>query len=110
MTITGELYTGAKDSYGLHIYDSLNDQKRAIEALSVAENSFVMEEDELKQIKVTVYPSLSDCNLLYSSEDETVATVDYFGVVHALIQGETTITIKDSNKEDCAVSVKVTVR
>ena len=110
VTITGELYTGAKDSYGLHIYDSLNDQKRAIEALSVAEDSFVMEEDELKQIKVTVYPSLSDCNLLYSSEDETVATVDYFGVVHALSQGETTITIKDSNKEDCAVSVKVTVR
>ena len=74
------------------------------------EDDFVMDKDELKQIKVTVYPSLSDCNLLYSSEDETVATVDYFGVVHALSSGETTITIKDSDKEDCAVTVTVKVK
>lgn len=108
--ITGELYTGTKDSYVLHVYDSLNDQKEELKTLSVAEDTLVMEKDELKQIKVAVYPSLSDCNLLYSSEDETVATVDYFGVVHALSQGETTITIKDSDKEDCAVTVTVKVK
>lgn len=40
----------------------------------------------------------------------SAAALFNIGVVHALSQGETTITIKDSNKEDCAVSVKVTVR
>ncbi|MBR2534426.1 MAG: CotH kinase family protein, partial [Erysipelotrichaceae bacterium] len=75
-TIEGALCTGATNSYVLHIYDSLIDQMGTIKGLSVEEETFIMNKDEVKQIRVSVYPSFSSCNLLFSSDDETVATVD----------------------------------
>jgi len=46
-----------------------------IKGLSVEEETFIMNKDEVKQIRVSVYPSFSSCNLLFNSDDEMVATV-----------------------------------
>ena len=106
--IKRSLYTGAGGSFKLHVYDSFADEKKKPEKIS-GPSELSLSAGEYKQIKVLAESLLSDCDLIYQSEDESIAAVDYFGVVHGLKQGETTVTVHDVSDENCRFTVKVIV-
>ncbi len=106
--IEARLYTGAGGSFKLHVYDSFTDEKKKPEKLG-GPSELSLSAGEDKQIKVLAEPLLSDCDLICQSENESIASVDYFGVVHGIKQGETTVTVHDVSDENCRFTLKVIV-
>ena len=109
VTIRAELRTGASNSFVLHIYDSETDGKQPLEQLT-AEEDFSMQAGDYRQVAVSVRPANCDSDLQYRSSDGAVASVDDFGVVHAITPGEAIITVKDNSLPGVECNVKVTVQ
>ena len=61
------------------------------------------------QLSIGVYPEGANDNILYSSEDENVATVDETGLITAVEEGETTIIVQSAINEDLQYGIWVHV-
>ncbi len=105
--IEARLYTGAADSFVLHICDSSSDDSGPLQEL-ITEEEMILQQDEYRQIGVTPVPLLCNCDLLYTVDDESIAAVDAFGVVHALKSGTSTVTVTDVSS-DVSASVRIVV-
>ncbi len=108
-TVTAKLYTGAENSFVLHIYDSLKEEKEQLKQLMTEEPEIRLQTGGYCQIRAYAVPSLCDCDLLYSTDNEDIAVVDYFGVVHALKPGEAEITVTSAGDSSVMAKVKITV-
>ncbi len=78
------------------------DSSEAAEDLTVDKDSIEIEVGDTDTIK----PNKTD--VTFTSNDESIATVDKNGVVTGVAKGETTITVKDSDGNTVEVTVTVT--
>ena len=82
----------------------------AVTGVSLSQSELTLNVNESVALNATVSPeNASNKNVSWSSSDETVATVDTNGLVKALKEGTTTITVKTEDGEKtatCSVTVK----
>ena len=64
----------------------------AANSVWISRNTYTMLPDDMEQLKARVLPSTAIQSIVWTSSDESVATVSDEGVVVAKAQGETTIT------------------
>lgn len=65
--------------------------------------------DEEMQISFSVYPEVADRSMLYSSSNESVATVSTNGVIKGVGAGEAVITVKSAVDENVTTTINVKV-
>ena len=77
-----------------------------------SEAKFTVEQGASKETKVNVYPKLaSNKKVLYSSQDESVCTVDENGVITGVHWGNTTVTFKtEDGGKTFILNVEVTAK
>lgn len=80
-----------------------------IESISLSPTGLILEEEESYSLTATILPeNATNQNLVWTSSNEEVATVDEKGVVTSQSAGEATITVTDSTGEitdDLVISV-----
>ena len=109
--ITGTLRSGAANSFVLHIYDSLLTPVREAERIEVSTPALVMSPGEYGQVIAQILPGPNGAILSFSSDDPSVATVDYYGVVRAVSPGTTTLRVYAAGDETVPCGeVSVTVK
>ena len=106
--ITATLRSGLKKSYNLHVYDYFNEQINEVKTVKAAKSSITLKEGEYGHVTVTASPQPCDTYYYFYSSKESVAEVDSYGVVHALKEGTTTITVSSMNMK--TVKYKVVVK
>ena len=109
VTIDATLNTGAHSSFVLHIYDPVMVEKSSSGHM-IVEEEIIMEVGEYRQIQVSLEPSFSESNLQYTCDNEEIASVDYFGVVHAISAGEATVTVSNGSDNGESETVIIIVR
>ena len=109
VTIDATLNTGAHSSFVLHIYDPVMVEKSSSGHM-IVEEEIIMEIGEYRQIQVSLEPSFSESNLQYTCDNEEIASVDYFGVVHAISAGEATVTVSNGSDNGESETVIIIVR
>jgi len=66
--------------------------------------------DQNVKLKATIKPDAASQEVTWSSSDESVATVDAYGWVHAVAEGTATITAKSKENEALSATCEVTVK
>ncbi len=88
---------------------TVNNTLEAVTGVSLTPKKLTMKESESVQLTATVEPdNASNNEVIWRSNNEAVATVDANGLVTALSEGTTiiTVTTEDGNKTDtCAITV-----
>ena len=107
--ITGTLRSGASSSFKLHVYDSLQTPVLDPEQIDLMTESLVLKVGEYSQAAAELLPKPNGSALVYSSDDESVAAVDYNGVIWAAEPGTTTIHIEAAGAEGISADMTVTV-
>ena len=114
VVITARTYNGVEGSYTVHIYDGK--ETEAIDATGIkAGPDMTMKPGELKQVAYTLLPEgrpVKDTYVECTIDDESVATIDYMGVITALKPGTATITLSiapDIEGETYTDTIKLTV-
>ena len=114
VVITARTYNGVEGSYTVHIYDGK--ETEAIDATGIkAGPDMTMKPGELKQAAYTLLPEgrpVKDTYVECTIDDESVATIDYMGVITALKPGTATITLSiapDIEGETYTDTIKLTV-
>ncbi len=78
----------------------------AAESIALDKTELSMQKGSTEQLTATVAPDSIDTDVIWSSSDESVATVDNSGKVTAVKPGAATITAKADNKTaDCTITV-----
>ncbi len=80
----------------------------AVTGISLSNTELLMNEGETAELIAIIRPSdATDQTVIWTSDDETVATVDDKGIVTAIKQGKTTVTAASANgnKAECSVTV-----
>lgn len=106
--ITATLRSGLKKSFNLHVYDYLTTQINEVKSLKSAKSSITIKEGEYGHVAVAASPQPCDTYYYFYSSKESVAEVDSHGVVHALREGATTITVESINAKTTKYKVVVT--
>ena len=112
--------SGKSASYTLHVYDSTKTEARKITGARFDTSKIDMKSGDVTQVRWTLEPEgqvIRNTAILFESEDESVASVDYSGVVTARNPGTTVITIHvmpvvpgdDEAAEMITAACKVTV-
>ena len=108
--ITGTLRSGVSNSFTLHIYDSLLTPEQEPQAIDAATPFLTLKPGEYAQVMAELTPKPNGSALVYTSDDESVAVVDYNGVVWAAGPGQTTVHMEAAGAEAVpAAEVIVTV-
>ena len=97
VTITFTLFNGLQKSYLLHIYDPEQTRFVPPSAMTVSPASITLKQGDVFQIETLFESEHGPCTLLaplYSSTDDSVANVDYLGIVTAKNPGTSTIVIE----------------
>lgn len=81
-----------------------------IQAVQVTPSSTVLAVGEKVTLETTVTPTNALKNFSWTSSDSSVATVDAFGVVTAIKQGTTTITVKSNENPSVYAQVTINVK
>ncbi|MFJ7914277.1 MULTISPECIES: Ig-like domain-containing protein [unclassified Lysinibacillus] len=79
------------------------------ESISLDRNVLELSENRYDKLTATILPENTNKNIIWTSSDESIATVDQFGNVRAIKKGVITITAQVENtnlKTDCIVTVK----
>lgn len=86
-------------------------RKIPVEDIVVSESKIELKEEETKNISCTVYPEkATDNTVIWSSSDESVATVNSYGMITAVGKGNCTITVQAGNEtEMISVTVKTKI-
>ena len=79
------------------------------EQLSLDKTSLTLHGNESQQLTATVLPSGASQTLMWTSSDESVATVSQSGVVSAVAAGQAVITATTTDGSDLSASCNVTV-
>ena len=79
------------------------------EQLSLDKTSLTLHGHESQQLTATVLPSGASQTLMWTSSDESVATVSQSGVVSAVAAGQAVITATTTDGSDLSASCNVTV-
>ncbi|MDD4076503.1 MAG: Ig-like domain-containing protein [Bacilli bacterium] len=77
--------------------------------LSVTTNIFELEEGKTETIVPNISGTTKELEILFSSENPEIATVDKDGVISAISQGETTIIVSLKDYPDITVTVTILV-
>ena len=74
-----------------------------------SETFFTVEQGASKATKISIYPTLaSNQDVTYTSQDESICTVDADGVIHGVHYGVTTVTVTtDDGDKKAILNVKV---
>ncbi|MCD8301517.1 MAG: Ig-like domain-containing protein [Prevotellaceae bacterium] len=82
-----------------------------VESITIEAEQAEIEEGESLQLHATVSPSdATDPSVIWSSSDESVATVSKSGLVTALSQGKTTITATANDGHGATGSIEISVK
>ena len=109
-SVTGALRSGTSNTFTLHVYDSLQTPYLEPEQIELKTPSLTLKQGEYSQVMAELDPKPNAAALAYSSEDDSVATVDYNGVVRAAGPGRTTLHVEAAGLETVpAAEVIVTV-
>ena len=110
VTITAKLKYGTTRQFTLTVID---EELPVPEAIKPVEEEIKMSVDEQTPIYITTEPTPTKINeYYYESEDETVVTVDEYGVLTAVGEGQTTVkitTVSYGPEEDITLVTYVTV-
>ncbi|MBR1749270.1 MAG: CotH kinase family protein [Ruminococcus sp.] len=106
--ITATLKSGLKKSFNLHVYDYATTEPKEIKKLTAAKSSITLKEGQYGHVDITASPQPCEIFYYFESSNVKVAEVDSNGVVHALKEGTSTITVTSSNGK--AVKYKVIVK
>jgi len=109
VTITAALANGALSTYNLTIVGDGELPAVDKSTVTIANTQMTLKVDDYDQIKYSVSPVNANTDFLFTSSDESVATVDGYGVVHGIKAGTTTVTIRESVsglQTTCAVTVE----
>ena len=109
-TITAALRSGRSNSFTLHVYDPLVTQCREPERIGLDAESMTLRQGEYSQVAAKLMPEPTGTVLLYSSDDDSVASVDHNGVVRAAGPGTAVLHITAAGSEEISTVVTVTVR
>ena len=115
VVVTARMYNGLEASYTVHIYDG--NEGEAIDPNGIVPGpDMTLKPGEMAQVKYTLLPQgqpIKDTYVDRSIDDESVATIDYMGVVTALKPGTATITLSITpdyeTGETYTATVKLTV-
>ena len=94
--ITAEHRSGKSASYTLHVYDSKETEAQKITAVRFDKSKLTMKTGDVTHVSWTLEPEgkvLQNSKVLYESGNESVASVDYGGVVRAGKPGTAVITV-----------------
>lgn len=81
-----------------------------VEDIVLSETEIELKEEETKIVSCTVYPEkATDKTVLWTSSDDSVATVNSYGMITAVGKGTCTITAQSGNQTE-TISVTVTAR
>ncbi len=99
------LVSGAIMSFTVHIYvDAVELSKKDTIILRMDDETAPPSYDKWKD-EITILPlKATNKELIYSSEDESIVTIDKDGVIHAKFYGETYVTV--SSKENKAITAR----
>lgn len=79
-----------------------------INSITLSTNTCEIVQDETLQISYTVLPENANTDkLVWKSADESVATVESNGTIHAVAVGQTTVTVSDGTQAFASCSVTV---
>lgn len=103
-TITVATHNGKKATLALTVYDP-----QWPEEIKLLENPSEMKVGQTWQTRFEMLPSTAPADLMWSSSDETVATVDQTGLVKAVGYGYANITAVSLVNEECELAFTVSV-
>lgn len=106
--VTGSTVTGTKCSVTVHVYDPEETSLQTPTDMIIENPEITVTPGEYVRIRCSLTPQPAKGYVYYTSGNETVATVDNFGVVKGISPGTCTITVKDTNElfsKTCKVTV-----
>jgi len=80
-----------------------------VESISVSQNAITLTVGDTATLTASVLPSTANPSVIWSSSDESIATVDEDGVVTAVAEGTATITAQSSADDTMSAACDVTV-
>lgn len=96
---------------GMTVFGSLGkeqDDSEKVSNILFTENSITIEENKTYQVKYDIYPSgLNNVKLSWTSNNESIATVDENGLITALRPGTTVIVAKSKSNAVASITVFV---
>ncbi|WP_427108377.1 Ig-like domain-containing protein [Lysinibacillus xylanilyticus] len=84
-------------------------QDMGSESITLDKNALELSENSQDKLTATILPENTNKNIVWTSSDESIATVDQFGNVRAIKEGVVTITAQVENTNltaECIVTVK----
>ncbi|MBQ3416719.1 MAG: Ig-like domain-containing protein [Ruminococcus sp.] len=95
----GTAYISAMTSNGLMTRCEVTVSEPAVEALDIVleDDWLYFEVGETRQLSATVYPEEADQTVIWSSDDEDIVTIDETGLLTAVSEGETFISIQSAD-------------
>ena len=106
-TVLGAI--GGQKTYGLYIPYDRDPLEKSVERISLPETGWQFE-GQTQQLQAAVFPvTAKDQRLLWSSSNETVASVDAHGMITAREAGTTTITVTSVVNPEISTSCEFTV-
>ena len=109
--ITGTLRNGNENSFVLHIYDSLVTPLCEPERIEVSTPALTLSPGEYGQVIAQILPEPNGAVPAFSSDDPSVAEIDYYGVVRAISPGTATLRVYAAGNETVPeAEVTVTVK
>lgn len=79
-----------------------------ITSLSLTESTLIMKANTTHQLKANITPTdATNTNLVWSSSDSSIATINNKGLITAIKSGTTTITIKSTNNKTSTLKLTV---
>ena len=106
-TVLGAI--GGQKTYGLYIPYDRDPLEKSAERISLPETGWQFE-GQTQQLQAAVFPvTAKDQRLLWSSSNETVASVDAHGMITAREAGTTTITVTSVVNPEISTSCEFTV-
>ncbi len=110
VVVTATLENGFFDSYTLDIIDyEKTDVSNTITDVTLKEDAITIKKGEYTQIEFACTPENTCGYYSFESEDESIATVDNYGVVTGIGSGTCTIRVTESETEkemECKVTVE----
>lgn len=106
----GQIVVGVSKwgSQGTFLYDNIKVYKTLVESVELNKSSMRLSIGNSEQLIATIKPEIgTDKNVVWSSNDESVATVDASGNVAAIDEGNAiiTVTTQDGKTAQCLVEV-----
>lgn len=107
-TITVMTEDGGHTAY---CFVKVTDKPVKVTGISINDKGIKLKPGDEKTISVMITPAdATNKKLLWSSENEGIATVSDEGVVKGIAEGKTTITVVSEDNPGCRASVSVTVK